>query len=35
MFIVGRVQEECQRRDRRLCMCFVDMEGLLVDCWKG
>ena len=32
IFIVRRMQEEYQKKDKKLYMCFVDMEKLLRGC---
>ena len=32
IFIVKRMQEEYQKKDKKLYMCFVDMEKLLMEC---
>ena len=32
IFIVRRMQEEYQKKDKKLCMRFVDIEKLLMEC---
>ena len=32
IFIVKRMQEEYQKKDKKLYMCFVDMEKLVMEC---